>query len=33
MSLKNLEKLDGNMAKLTVEVSVEDFEKAVQEAY
>ena len=32
MSLQ-VEKLDGNMAKLTIEVSTEDFEKAVEKAY
>ena len=29
----NVEKLEKNMAKLTVEVSAEDFEKAIQGAY
>ena len=29
----NIEKLEHNMAKLTIEVSAEDFEKAVQAAY
>ena len=28
-----IEKLEKNMAKLTIEVSVEDFEKAVEAAY
>ena len=32
MSLQ-VEKLEGNMAKLTIEVSTEDFEKAVEKAY
>ena len=32
MSLQ-VEKLEKNMAKLTIEVSAEDFEKAVQAAY
>ena len=32
MSLQ-VEKLEKNMAKLTIEASAEDFEKAVQKAY
>ena len=32
MSLQ-VEKLDHNMAKLTIEAAAEDFEKAVQQAY
>ena len=32
MSLQ-LEKLEKNMAKLTIEVPAEEFEKAIQEAY
>ena len=32
MSLQ-VEKLEGNMAKLTIEASAEDFEKAVEKAY
>jgi len=32
MSLQ-VEKLEGNMAKLTIEVSAEDFEKAIEQAY
>ena len=32
MSLQ-VEKLEGNMAKLTIEVSAEEFEKAIQNAY
>ena len=29
----NVEKLEGNLAKLTIEVSAEDFEKAMTKAY
>ena len=32
MSLQ-VEKLDGNMAKLTIEVAAEDLEKAIENAY
>ena len=31
--MRQVEKLEGNMAKLTIEVSAEDFEAAVEKAY